>query len=455
VHRTFLIPALVLSFALACSDAKGGSSSTRNSSTPDGEDGGGSASTSGGGSSGGDGVSAGFRAGVALVDITPTQAELDTKQLFLGGYGTPIVDQRAADGVLDPIEARAAALEAGGKAWLVAVLDVPGISNRVLRAIQAQTEKRTGVSRDAIWISATHSHAGPDFQGLWGGVPDGYKDRVIAATVEALSKAYESRESATLRVGSAEHDAKNRRDWDMTDRGLGVLSVETKKTGTLFALVNFAAHPTVLNADNTKVSGDYCAFVREHVSAKLKGAPVLFINGVMGDVSPIAEGSTAADAKMYGSSIGKAAVSALTHSDVVEPYLAVTREGWSQEVTNTTFVAALSAGLLDYEYEMQGLSYAVETQVSLARLGSNVQILAFPGEALTRTGLPIKEAMQAEHRMVFGLTGDTLGYFVPADEWETGRNDNYEEGVSLGKSAGDNAKKHALKLVEADNAELP
>jgi len=453
VHRTLFIPTLFLGFALACSDAKDGSSSTRNSSSPEGD--GGTASTGGDEGGASDGVSPGFRAGVALVDITPTQAELDTKQLFLGGYGTPIVDQRAADGVLDPIEARAAALEAGGKAWLVAVLDVPGISNRVLRAIQAQTEKRTGVPRDAIWISATHSHAGPDFQGLWGGVPDGYKDRVIAATVEALSKAYESRESATLRVGNAEHDAKNRRDWDMTDRGLGVLSAETMKEGTLFALVNFAAHPTVLNADNTKVSGDYCGFVRAHVSAKLKGAPVLFINGVMGDVSPIAEGSTVADAKTYGSSVGKAAVSALTRSDLVEPSVAVTREGWSQEVTNTTFVAALGAGLLDYEYKMQGLDYAVETQVSLARLGSNVQILAFPGEALTRTGLPIKEAMEAKHRMVFGLTGDTLGYFVPGDEWETGRNGNYEEGVSLGKSAGDNAKKHALKLVEADNAELP
>jgi hypothetical protein len=44
--------------------------------------------------------------------------------------------------------------------------------------------------------------------------------------------------------------------------------------------------------------------------------------------------------------------------------------------------------------------------------------------------------MGARHRMFFGLTHDTLGYFVPEDEWMTGRNNNYEESVSMGRRAG-------------------
>src|SRR3989304_5969799 len=37
--------------------------------------------------------------------------------------------------------------------------------------------------------------------------------------------------------------------------------------------------------------------------------------------------------------------------------------------------------------------------------------------------------------MFFGLTNDTLGYFTPEDEWMSGRNNGYEETVSLGPQA--------------------
>jgi hypothetical protein len=47
--------------------------------------------------------------------------------------------------------------------------------------------------------------------------------------------------------------------------------------------------------------------------------------------------------------------------------------------------------------------------------------------------------MQAPHKLVLGNTGDALGYFIPGDEWQTGKNNNYEESVSMGKTAGDNA----------------
>jgi len=44
-------------------------------------------------------------------------------------------------------------------------------------------------------------------------------------------------------------------------------------------------------------------------------------------------------------------------------------------------------------------------------------------------------ALGSRHRLFFGLTYDTLGYLVPPDEWMTGRNNNYEESVSLGRAA--------------------
>jgi hypothetical protein len=78
----------------------------------------------------------------------------------------------------------------------------------------------------------------------------------------------------------------------------------------------------------------------------------------------------------------------------------------------------------------------VRTRVGWLRLGDALQGLAVPGEVLTRLALPIKASLPGPHRLFLGLTNDTLGYFLPVDEWMTGRNGNYEESVSLGPEAG-------------------
>ena len=49
-----------------------------------------------------------------------------------------------------------------------------------------------------------------------------------------------------------------------------------------------------------------------------------------------------------------------------------------------------------------------------------------------------------------GLSGDSLGYFVPSDEWLTGRNDDYEESVSVGMAAGDLTRDLMIAMIEAD-----
>ncbi|MGE5576406.1 MAG: hypothetical protein ACM3TT_04305 [Syntrophothermus sp.] len=55
---------------------------------------------------------------------------------------------------------------------------------------------------------------------------------------------------------------------------------------------------------------------------------------------------------------------------------------------------------------------------------------------LTRLGQRIDKAMPGRIHPFFDLTQDALGYIVPGDEWEIGRNQNKEEKVSLGKGAG-------------------
>jgi hypothetical protein len=55
--------------------------------------------------------------------------------------------------------------------------------------------------------------------------------------------------------------------------------------------------------------------------------------------------------------------------------------------------------------------------------------------------------------MVLGLTQDSLGYFVPGDEWMTGRNGDYEEGVAPSAEAGDRLRDILLAMMETQEQE--
>ena len=77
----------------------------------------------------------------------------------------------------------------------------------------------------------------------------------------------------------------------------------------------------------------------------------------------------------------------------------------------------------------------LRTRASRLRIGDGLDALAAPGEVLTRLGTVLRGRLQAPATMILGLTNDSLGYFIPPDEWLTGRNGNYEETVSLGPRA--------------------
>ena len=62
--------------------------------------------------------------------------------------------------------------------------------------------------------------------------------------------------------------------------------------------------------------------------------------------------------------------------------------------------------------------------------------------------MPLRASLGARHRLFLGLTHDTLGYFLPEDEWMApGRNNNYEESVSMGKHGGAVLADKLLSLV--------
>lgn len=398
------------------------------------------------------GPDASFDVGFDVTEISPNAGHL-ALNVYMGSYGAPFA-RGPAESVHDAIFVRSVAVGLEGEGFVAAMTDLPGMGNDFTRAIRTRVAETTGLPPEHVLIATTHSHSAPDFQGLWGGGPSEYRDPVIDEIVGSMSRAWLLREEGSLEVASTTAPNNNRRDWGFTDDSLTLLLARDLQGDLLGTVGVFAAHPTVLGEGNRAISRDWCGGYVDTMEAHT-GAPAVFFNGVLGDASPaIPPGEYTDDferAFAYGALVAYLAHGAMPQAEPIDTTLVVHDAAWNLPVQNALFQLAAAVGLLDYAFSDEGGGKSVDTQAAYIRLGTQLQIVTFPGEPLTRTGLAVKDAMTAPHQAVLGQTGDALGYFILSDEWMTGHNDNYEETVSLHESAGDSAVEVLRALIEQDD----
>lgn len=416
----------------------------------------------------------GLRAGAARASIAPRIDDLKDG-VFLGGFGS--YRQRRATGVHDEPLCRAIAIGDGEAAFVVAALDLVGASGPLLQSIREEAARLTRLPASRILIACTHSHASPDMQGLWGGTSAAYEAHVAHQATSAIGDAFEAMAPAAASVATTSLGGvvRNRRGWPETDTTLTTLRFTTHDGAPIATLVNYACHPTASGPANTEVSRDWCGYAADAVEAALGGVAV-YVNGAVGDVNPAADGGFEHAASL-GEAVARAAVASLDSSESLsgtvdvrtEPLLLpVNFERLSQRVQDAVARAGPALAALSKAGGMRAASIALHaagrsdlaqmvaalegfsqrklvhrdgraflpTHCGYLRIGGDVEGFAAPGEVLTRLALPLRASLGARHRLFFGLTHDTLGYFIPEDEWMTGRNNNYEESVSMGKHGG-------------------
>jgi len=413
-------------------------------------------------------------AGAASVAITPRPEDL-REGVYLGGFGS--YRQRRATAVHDEPRCRALALGDGSTAFVLASLDLVGAAGPLLAAIRDDAARLTHLPASNIVIACTHSHAIPDMQGLWGGTGRAYETHVAHRAASAIWQAFSAMAPATAAAATKSLGSvvRNRRGWPETDETLTTLRLTSPAGAPVATLVNYACHPTASGPSNTEVSRDWCGYTVDAVERELGGVAI-YVNGAIGDVNPAVDGGFE-HAQSLGETVARAALSSLSSASTVGGFLrvrtepleipmnferlsqgvqdAVGRAGPALSVLSRSgglraaalalhasgradlaqIVAAL-AGMADRRFvRREGRTY-LPTQCGYVSIGGDLEAIAAPGEVLTRLALPLRASMGARHRLFLGLTHDTLGYFLPEDEWMTGRNSNYEESVSMGKQAG-------------------
>lgn len=229
-----------------------------------------------------------FRAGHARVEITPE------KPLPMWGYGER--RDAMAVGARDPLFADCVVIEAGAERLAIVGLDLgrsPGdpMFSRILESVRASV----GVGQ--ILMSGSHTHHAPVLE-LKDAESQGrgkYNDALAyyAALEAKLAKVIEAAAAdlrdARLGWGSAELEMNRNRhrkqEPKSRDRELAVLRLDDLGGKPIALIVNFAAHPVMLSAGDLRWSADYPGPLKRVLSAEL-GAPVVFMQGAAGDLSP-------------------------------------------------------------------------------------------------------------------------------------------------------------------------
>jgi hypothetical protein len=174
---------------------------------------------------------------------------------------------RAAQGILDPLWARAMVLDAGDVKMALVVIDMIGFGNDDVIATRKMILESTPWL-DYVIISSTHVHSSPDLMGMWGpseferGVDPTYLRQVQEGIRDAVSQAYSRLRPAYFRFSEEQEKLKplvgDSRDPQVFDAGLKLMQVLDAETSeTLGTIMNWGNHPETLWSQNIQVSSDF------------------------------------------------------------------------------------------------------------------------------------------------------------------------------------------------------
>ena len=241
-----------------------------------------------------------FTVGTAQLDITP-------------GLGCHIVgyfNDRIADGIHDPLYAKAISISDGEREIALITLDTIDIPREIVAKAKNIIKERTGVSGECVLVSCTHTHTGGAAVTALGTPEEpGYAESLVPKIVDVFMVARSRRVPSEIAHASGDvHEEVHNRRWHMkdgttvmnpgflnpdavgpagpVDPQLGLLIARdpvTKVPQALYA--NLALH-YVGSSEHTWISADYFGYFASAMQ-RIAGAEFLvaMANGTQGNIN--------------------------------------------------------------------------------------------------------------------------------------------------------------------------
>jgi neutral ceramidase len=383
-----------------------------------------------------------FRASVVKVDITPEDSQM------LLGY-----QARKSTGILDHIYHRIIALDDGKTQFFLVSTDICEFSPSEYDHVASQLENQLGIKPLNFLWTTTHTHSAPEVgsAGLEAAflgerylheVDADYTAMVEQKLIEGVKEARQKLAPARLGVGWGFSQANiNRRAIDVdgqatlglnpdgpVDRRIGLMRIDQEDGTPIALLANYPIHGTVMSGENLLISGDAPGIVADYVEKKI-GAPLLFINGALGNLAPIY--SVYPDHQ--SGHLGQFRV--LLGDRILDA---------NRMISATTNKVTLDLGSLIVETQrkegmkwtsdLEKYSRTTNTGVNLVRLpvrflkiNDDVAIWSAPLELFCEISNEIRDRSPFPYTFYFGLGNGWLGYLLPESQYKYG---GYEPEVS-------------------------
>ncbi len=416
---------------------------------------------------------AGFRAGAAMVDITPTNFPIRTAgNLTL----------TTATKTLDPLNVRAIVLDDGRTAVAIVVVDSCMVDRETMDAAKAAAQRGTGIPVAQMLIASTHTHTAPAAYSCHGNDAEpGYVAFLIPRIAEAIITAWRNRVPARVGWGKGEcPQFVHCRRWIMqpgtaqnppvaftgqatnlammnpgyantnkirqtgpVDTAVTVLSIQTAAGKPLALLANYSTHYAGVSEAGLSADyfGEFCRVMAKDLGVE-EGKPfvALMSNGTSGDANCVdfTKPNWKNDRFMVARAVADAALEALKaarYQDWVPLAMAERKLSLQVRRPSPADVAAardyLAKNVGDRPPRNWEENYARETvkmadwpvskeiKLQALRIG-DFAIGSTPCETYGSTGLAIKQASPFSLTMVMELANGCNGYLPPPDQFALG-----------------------------------
>jgi hypothetical protein len=292
-----------------------------------------------------------------------------------------------------------------------------------------------------IIVQATHGHATPTLEGLWGPVPIAYLREVTQAEERALVQAAARARPARLRFGTADASALDDvalAQYDAfagwaDDPLLSVLRASDADTGqTIATYVTVPAHPDIVCGQCLALeSADYPGAVRAALERQLGGVAIVG-SGTLGREETPVQATGPADERLFATQVTNLVDAALASAHA----LAGDQLGGVQQLVQIPGTGAALLALVEANHLPAAQKQALEqstgeypidradtppyltgtlagTWVTALRVG-NVAYLSMPGEPFPEVREELAAATRGATVVALSKGQDDLGYFYPS-----------------------------------------
>ena len=374
--------------------------------------------------------------GVGTADITP---DVKAFRVPMAGYGARL--GRPATGVHDPLEAKVLFLREGAEVSVLVCCDLRSITPEFKQGV---AERCADLKLDAnhLFLAASHTHDGPSMypEKFWQMQFGKYDPAIIGPMAAAVAGAIHdaAKNAAPAKLGFGEADATgfvhNRRwgydndarkaagETPLTEPVVWMLRVDGMDGACRAVLVNFACHPTILDADNMLLSAEWPGVMRRELEKLMPGAKALFTNGGEGDQSP--DGATGESAFMkmedYGTRLARL-IAEKAKTIQTKPGLSAHCTRALAELPPLSFPES-AKGKIAKMAEAATAALPRKAEIQMLRIGP-AALLGLPGEPILAVAQAVRQAVQAagiERAVPVGLANDYIGYIVNEKEYAHG-----------------------------------